>query len=90
MSFEPSAPSHVNVTVDGRDVRVTNGASVIVALVVSDTLCTRRSLSGEPRFALCGMGLCQECRVTIDGTPHRLACQTVCAQGMEIETGSAA
>jgi succinate dehydrogenase/fumarate reductase-like Fe-S protein len=32
----------------------------------------------------CGMGVCGECRVTIDGRPHRLGCQVICAPGMEI------
>jgi hypothetical protein len=64
--------------------RVEEGASVVAALVLADRLCTRLSVSGEPRFALCGMGQCQECRVTIDGQPHRLACQAVCRAGMAI------
>jgi predicted molibdopterin-dependent oxidoreductase YjgC len=77
----------VLVFVDGRPVRVPAGASVVAALVLADQLCTRLSVSGAPRFALCGMGQCQECRVTIDGTPHRLACQAQCGSGMLIDTG---
>jgi ferredoxin len=62
------------------------GASVVAALASADQLRTRTSLSGMPRFAVCGMGVCQECRVTIDGVPHRLACQVRCVEGMVIET----
>jgi predicted molibdopterin-dependent oxidoreductase YjgC len=76
------------VNIDGRAVKVAEGASVVAALVVADSLCTRRSVTGEPRFALCGMGQCQECRVTIDGVPHRLACQSACRDGMVIDTGA--
>lgn len=76
------------VRVDGQPVAVPVGASVVAALVLADALCTRRSVRGEARFALCGMGYCQECRVTIDGRPHRLACQTACRAGMEIATGA--
>ena len=79
---------HIQVMVDGRPVRVEAGASVIAALVMADTFCTRRSVSGEPRFALCGMGQCQECRVTIDGRLHQLACQVVCEAGMAIDSGN--
>jgi len=82
------AGSDVLVFVDGRPVRVPAGASVVAALVLADQLCTRISVSGEPRFALCGMGQCQECRVTIDGVPHRLACQAQCSSGMLIHTRS--
>ena len=78
--------NQVEVIVDGRAVSVAAGASVVAALVVADSLCTRRSVSGEARFALCGMGQCQECRVTIDGCAHRLACQVRCLPGMRIAT----
>ena len=76
----------VLVFVDGRPVRVPGGASVVAALVLADQLRTRSSVGGEPRFALCGMGQCQECRVTIDGVPHRLACQAQCSSGMVVNT----
>ena len=79
----------VRVYVDGQPVSVPAGVSVVAALALADTLCTRLSASGEPRFALCGMGQCQECRVCIDGGAHRLACQTACREGMRIATGGA-
>lgn len=78
----------LEVNIDGRAVSVADGTSVVAALVMADSMCTRRSVTGEPRFALCGMGQCQECRVTINGVPHRLACQTVCSDGMVIATGA--
>ncbi|UGQ48804.1 2Fe-2S iron-sulfur cluster-binding protein [Massilia endophytica] len=75
------------VTVNGISVRVPPGASVAAALVAAGTLCTRRSVTGQMRFAFCGIGQCQECRVSIDGQPHRLACRTSCKEGMHIVTG---
>ncbi|MFS2021736.1 2Fe-2S iron-sulfur cluster-binding protein [Massilia sp. CT11-108] len=48
---------------------------------------TRRSVTGQPRFAFCGIGQCQECRVTVDGCANQLACRTICADGMTIDTG---
>ncbi|SHG52193.1 (2Fe-2S)-binding protein [Massilia sp. CF038] len=80
----------VTVTIDGLALRVDAGISVIGALMLAGRMCTRRSVSGEARFALCGMGQCQECRVTIDGRAHRLACQERCQDGMVIATGDAA
>lgn len=77
----------VLVFVDGRAVRVPAGASAIAALVLAGQLRTRRSVGGEARFALCGMGQCQECRVSIDGQPNRLACQARCHSGMSIRSG---
>ncbi len=81
-------PDEVIVTVDGQSVRVAQGVTVVAALVVAGHVCTRRSVSGELRFALCGMGHCQECRVSIDGRQHSLACQVRCMDGMVIETGA--
>ena len=37
----------------------------------------------------CGMGLCQACLVTVDGTPDRRACMTMAAGGMAVTTGVA-
>ncbi len=82
------ADQDLTVYIDGSAVTVAAGATVVAALVVADKLCTRRSVTGEPRFALCGMGQCQECRVTIDGVPHKLACQSACRDGMVIDTGT--
>ncbi|WP_205416526.1 2Fe-2S iron-sulfur cluster-binding protein, partial [Escherichia coli] len=42
------------------------------------------SVSHQPRAPFCGMGVCQECRVNINGL-RRLACQTLCQAGMRIE-----
>ena len=83
-------PETIMVRVDGAAVAIAPGASVVAALMLADRLCTRVSQSGQARFALCGMGYCQECRVTIDGMPHRLACQVACSAGMDIRTGEVA
>lgn len=75
------------VTVDSIPVEVPAGATVIAALVVAATLCTRRSVTRQKRFAFCGIGQCQECRVTINGNSSQLACRTICQDGMDIVTG---
>jgi aerobic-type carbon monoxide dehydrogenase small subunit (CoxS/CutS family) len=76
----------VTVTIDGKLVAVDTQMSVAAAIAVAGVLRTHVSVSGETRFALCGMGMCQECRVSIDGVAHRLACQVRCLDGMEIVT----
>ncbi|WP_118180315.1 2Fe-2S iron-sulfur cluster-binding protein [Paraburkholderia phosphatilytica] len=76
----------IHVNVDGETVEVAAGATVVAALALRGIGGTRRSVTGEPRTAMCGMGICQECRVTIDGRPHVLACQTLCVDGQTIRT----
>lgn len=70
---------------DGHALRVAPGTSVAAALMLGGDGSSRTSVSGQRRAPLCGMGICQECRVTINGQ-RRLACQTLCQDGMHIET----
>jgi hypothetical protein len=80
-----SAPEALTVTVNGSPVVVSSGATVAVAVAIAGQVC-RRSVSGEPRGALCGMGICFECRVSINGRPHCRSCQILCEPGMEVNT----
>ena len=73
------------LTVDGRQARVEAGTSVAAALRIAGDGTTRRSVTGMVRAPLCGMGICQECRVDVDGR-RVLACQTTCSAGMRITT----
>lgn len=74
------------ITINGRKVTAVDGATVAAAILANGITAFRRSVSGEPRAALCGMGICFECRVTIDGRPHEKSCQISCRDGMAIET----
>ena len=76
----------VRVTIDGDIREVAAGITVAAALAISGVRTTRTSVSGQSRGPLCGMGVCQECRVTVDGRAHVLACQTLCRDGQTIET----
>ena len=77
---------HTLLHIDGNLIRVKAGSSVAAALRVAGGMgVARASVTGQPRAPFCGMGVCQECRVLIDGH-RRLACQTVCAEGMRVET----
>jgi sarcosine oxidase subunit alpha len=79
----------VEIVVDGTKVAVAPGTTVAAAMLNAGASTFRTSVSGEPRGPLCGMGICFECRVTVDGAPHRRACLVVCANGMRVDTGSA-
>lgn len=81
-------PAMVEVQVDGTRVRIPVGSSVAAALAQQPLGRTRLSVSGQWRAPLCGMGVCHECRVLINGR-ERLACQTVCEDGMLIATSTA-
>jgi len=80
-------PDRVTIKVDGREVTVPWGTSVCAAVLCAGVARFRTSASGEARGPLCGMGVCHECRVTIDGREQLRSCQVPCSQGMEVRTG---
>lgn len=75
----------MTIYLDGRAVKVERGATVAAAMLNAGVSVFRESVSGEPRAPLCGMGVCYECMVTIDGQ-RELSCQTLCQEGMRITT----
>jgi sarcosine oxidase subunit alpha len=79
-------PDTVTLSVNGLQVTVPAGSMVSAAIVKTGVTAFRRSVTGEPRGPLCGMGICFECRVTIDGEAHCRSCQTVCRSGMDVRT----
>ena len=62
------------------------GATVAAAILNTGSGGMRRSVSGGWRGPLCGMGICYECRVTIDGVAQARSCQVLCREGMEVRT----
>jgi sarcosine oxidase subunit alpha len=75
----------ITVVLNGSPVPVPAGSTVAAALLNANLPC-RRSVNGEARTALCGMGVCFECRATVDGQAHRRTCQLICRDGMAVET----
>jgi D-hydroxyproline dehydrogenase subunit gamma len=75
----------LTVTVNGTPVSVPQGATVAVAVALAGKPC-RVSVTGAARGPLCGMGICFECRVMINGKSHCRSCQILCASGMEVKT----
>lgn len=76
----------VTVWVNGSAVRVPAGTPVSIAVLIAGQDKFRKSVSGERRGPLCGMGICMECRVLIDGRAHCRSCQVSCQEGMVVRT----
>ena len=76
----------VRIVADGHPTSVAAGTSVAAALLGAGVSAFRTSVSGTPRGPLCGMGICHECRVTIDDVPHRRSCLIPVAEGMRVST----
>ena len=79
-------PETVTLIVNGVRVTVPEGSMVSTAVIMAGETRFRRSVTGEPRGPLCGMGICFECRVTIEGRAHCRSCQIPCQDGMNVLT----
>jgi sarcosine oxidase subunit alpha len=76
----------ITLQINNKTVSVAEGSTVATAIFAGDAESFRRSVSSEPRFPLCGMGICFECRVTINGVKHQRSCQILAENEMVIET----
>ena len=74
----------IRFTIDGRSVEVSEGTTVAVALVMVQA--GRRSVGGDRREAVCGIGNCWECRATVDGVADVRTCLVRASVGMRVET----
>jgi hypothetical protein len=79
--------AEVEILVDGRPVRALAGQSVAGALHQAGVdVLGRNPVTGEPRGAFCGMGVCFECELTINDVPGSRACMTHVSAGLRVET----
>lgn len=84
-----SGGNTVRIQVDGRELTVRADATLASALMDADVIGFRTSVSGDARAPLCGMGVCYECRVWVDGEAHRRSCMMRVRDGMVVVTGAA-
>jgi D-hydroxyproline dehydrogenase subunit gamma len=79
-------PRNLTLKINGQPCEAMAGMTVAAAMAQHHIRWGRRSVTGEPRAGLCGMGVCFECRVTINGVSHQRACQTVALHNMDVVT----
>jgi predicted molibdopterin-dependent oxidoreductase YjgC len=77
----------ITISVDGASVSAQAGQTIAAALMAAGWKSWRRSLYGHPRGVFCGIGVCYDCLVTVDGTSNVRACLTRVTDGMVVETG---
>jgi D-hydroxyproline dehydrogenase subunit gamma len=76
----------VSVELDGRHVDAHLGETAAAVIFAEGAAATRRTKRGASRGVFCGMGVCFDCLVVIDGVPNTRACMTWVRDGMRIET----
>ena len=78
----------ITIRVDGLPLPAHLGETLAGAMLASGRRAWRHTRHGQPRGLFCGIGLCFDCLVTVNGTPNVRACLTPVAAGMVVETGS--
>jgi len=75
----------VQISVDGREVEAFEGESVLAVLWANRVHRLHTTARAhEPRGFFCGIGICFDCLVTIDGTTNIRACLEAVRPGMRI------
>jgi predicted molibdopterin-dependent oxidoreductase YjgC len=62
------------------------GESVAAALMALGIVAMRTTSIGEPRGLFCGMGVCFDCLVVVNGIPNTRACMTWIEAGLRVST----
>ncbi len=73
--------------VDGEVVQAYLGETIAAALIAAGRRgfrCTAKR--GDRRGFYCGMGICWECVMVVNGQPNVRTCVTLAAQAMQVET----
>jgi predicted molibdopterin-dependent oxidoreductase YjgC len=81
-----AAVSKFNIEVDGHLVPAEPGQTVAAALIGAGIAVFRHTPTGAPRGVFCGMGVCFDCLVMVDGLAEQRACMTPVRQGMRVQT----
>lgn len=75
------------IIVNGKRITAYEGETIGTAMMAAGLYGLRTSPGKkEPRGIFCGIGVCQECRVTVNGIPNIQACQALATPGSCVES----
>ena len=82
---KPHSAPEITLTYQGLEITASAGQTVAAALVSNGVTAWRTTRRyGKPRGLFCGIGVCYDCLLTIDGVPSQRACLVDAANGMEL------
>ena len=76
----------ITVQIDGQPVQAFTGETIAAVLLAQGRRTFRRTMGGHTRGVFCGMGICYDCLITVDGISNIRACVTLVTSEMVIET----
>jgi hypothetical protein len=74
------------ITVDGERIEGIAGQSLAGVLLAAGWSSWRRTASGAPRGVFCGIGVCFDCLITVDGERDVRACRRPASDGAVVLT----
>jgi predicted molibdopterin-dependent oxidoreductase YjgC len=74
------------IEVDGKTVLARSGQTIAEALLASGVRTLRITQNQAFRGVYCGMGICYECRMIVNGIPNVRTCTTLVTPGCRITT----
>lgn len=88
MNANAAGQNEVHATFDGEPISCTPGASVAAALISTGRNGWRETRSGAQRGVFCGIGICFDCLVEIDGESGQRSCMIPLAEGMDVRSAT--
>lgn len=80
----------IQLSLDGMPLPARPGQTVGAALTDAGISAWRTTRNeGRPRGLFCGIGICFDCLLVVDGVPNQRACLTPVRDGMTLDTGCA-
>lgn len=86
MSADATEPGEVRATFNGEPISCAPGASVAAALIATGRKGWRDTRGGAERGLFCGIGVCFDCLVDIDGESGQRSCMIPLAEGMDVRS----
>jgi len=81
-----SAGDKITITVEGEEIEAYEGEPIAAALLAADITVFRRTKKRQdPRGPFCGIGLCTDCVMKVNGEPNVRTCITPVEDGMVVE-----
>ena len=78
---------NIEFTFDGEKINAITGQSVAAALLAANQRALRKTrFNNNDRGVFCGIGVCFDCLVVIDGIANQRACLIEAKPGMKVQT----
>lgn len=78
---------NIEFTFDGEKIYAITGQSVAAALLAANQRALRKTrFNNNERGVFCGIGVCFDCLVVIDGITNQRACLIEAKPGMKVQT----